>query len=413
MQDLPTSLQGIQIPPTIQTSASGVGNATTNDKENEIADEELVSPFSWPSGSIISSQWSPEAAASAPPIERLNTDELSHFDLIGQNGLDGNIPLFDTVLDPDKTVSWGHIPDQALDITNREDDLMGQSSFGEIADMAGERPLTAVTCSNMELGYPLHGTFLDSSALLQHRDLTTSPESAAPLISEPFDVSTSIDHLLAPDDIQPGDLHNTSAYHVQPGYVDGQAICWPSSRNDVWDWEAGNLRSADPSLDLNLGSHSVHSDDNSASTLLVDQILQPEPSATKIRASNTLQGESSASASQLGALSSVIPFNDIAVEYQSGHASDMNHEVRRRSVQPSDNSAPQQLPSNTLSPARSRYHRPLPDDDHRPKRRQPFKVLEKRIETGEMRKVGACVRCRMQRLRVSGFWSWLKNCRHR
>ena len=279
--------------------------------------------------------------------------------------------------------------------------------------MAGERPLTAVACSDMELGYPLHGAFLDSSALLQHRDLLTSPESAAPLMSEPFDVSTSIDHLLAPYDIQPGDLHNTSAYHVQPGYVDGQAVCWPSSRNDVWDWEAGNLRSADPSSDLNLGSHSVHSDNNSANTLLLDQILQPEPSATKIRASNTLQGDSSASASELGAPSSVIPFNDIAVGYQSGHASDMNHEVRRRSVQPSDNSAPQQSPSNTQSPARSRYHRPLPGDDHQPKRRQPFKVLEKRIETGEMRKVGACVRCRMQRLRVSRFCWCLNDCRHR
>ena len=277
--------------------------------------------------------------------------------------------------------------------------------------MAGKRPLTAVACSNMESGYPLHGAFLDSSALLQHRDLVTSPESAAPLISEPVDVSTSIDHLLAPYDIQPSDLNNTSPYHVQPGYVDGQAICWPSSRNDVWDWEVGNLRSADPSLDLNLGSHSIYSDDNPANTL-PDQTFQPEPSATEIGASNTLQGDLSASASQLGALSSVRSFNDIAVENQSRHSSNINHEVRIRSVQPSDNSAHQQLPSNNLSPARSRYHRPLPGDDHQPKRRQPFKVLEKRIETGEMRKVGACVRCWSQRRRVSDFLSWLQNCRH-
>ena len=409
MQDLPTSLQGIQNPPTIQTSASGVGNATTNDRENVIADEELVSPFSWPSGSIISSQWSPEPAARAPPTERLNTDELSHFDLIGQSGLDGNNPLFDTVLAPDGAVRWGHVPDQALGIANREDDLMGQSSFGEIADMAGERHLTAVACSNMESGYHLHGAFLDSSALLQHGDLMTSPESAAPLISEPVDVSTSIDHLLAPYDIQPSDPHDTSPYDVQLGFIDGQATCWPSSRNDVWDWEVGNLRSADPSLDLSLGSHSVHSDDNSADALLLDQTLQPEPIATEIRAST---GDSLASASQLGALSSVIPFNDIAVEYQSPHSSDIDHEFRTRSVQPSDNSAHQQLPSNTLSPARSRYRRPLPGDDHQPKRRQPFKVLERRIETGEMRKVGACVRCWFQNQRVSGFLSWLQHCRH-
>ena len=41
------------------------------------------------------------------------------------------------------------------------------------------------------------------------------------------------------------------------------------------------------------------------------------------------------------------------------------------------------------------------DEPHRPRVRRPFQDLQKRKETGETRKTGACVRCRMQRIRVS------------
>lgn len=41
------------------------------------------------------------------------------------------------------------------------------------------------------------------------------------------------------------------------------------------------------------------------------------------------------------------------------------------------------------------------DEPRRPRVRRPFRDLQKRKETGETRKTGACVRCRMQRIRVS------------
>ena len=415
MHDLPASLQDFRNPSIIQTSASGGGNAVTNFNDNGYADEEIVSPLSWPGDSLLSSQWSPEAAALTATIQSLNTDELSHINLTGQDDLCESASFLQTVSTPAESVSWGYIPDQALGTANPEYDLTGQSSFEAKEDTAGEQFLPALANSNSESGYPLHGAFLDSSALSMLQDLIVPSGSVAHCESEPLDVPSLIGPFPAPATnlastsygAQSGNFPATLQCHDQPVYAHGQAIGWQASPNDVWDWEAANFGSSDPRLDL-LGS----SDDNSANTLFFDQLLQPGPSATDIGASDILNGVSSTSASQLPASSNIVPFSDIAIEDQSQHSPDTDNKVHIRRVQSSNSSTHQQSPSSTLSPARSRYHGPVPSDDHQPKRRQPFQVLQKRIETGEMRKVGACVRCRMQRLRVSGFLSGAPSHHH-
>jgi hypothetical protein len=48
----------------------------------------------------------------------------------------------------------------------------------------------------------------------------------------------------------------------------------------------------------------------------------------------------------------------------------------------------------------ARYQGSMPSSDYSPKRRQPFQDMWKRQETGITRKVGACVRCRTQKIRV-------------
>ena len=51
-------------------------------------------------------------------------------------------------------------------------------------------------------------------------------------------------------------------------------------------------------------------------------------------------------------------------------------------------------------PARKRSRIGISGSNHTPRGRQPFHDPQKRLETGNTRKVGACVRCRLQRIRV-------------
>ena len=401
MKDLPASLQGFQPPLTIQTSVLGDGDATTFDNGNGVVDEELVSPFSWHTGSITSSPWSPEAASGVPPSERLN-NEPSHIDGVGLDGLNDNFALFDRASAPDEATSWGHIPDQTFEIANCVNDLKSPLSSAEIAEMPGQEFATAMAWPEMQSGFSPHG----ASDSLLHRESKIPPDSSASHLSGGFDASISTIHAIpAPTpvsySVQSRNSPETLPYHDQPGLGHGQAVCWPSFPHGVWDEETGNTLAADIALDLNPSYHPFYSDDSSGQAVLLDQIFQGGLDATDSGAPSTIRSRLSNPAAQMRALSDVAFPDDIAVEHEIRRSLDANRETRVRRDQSSDNSADRQVPPNTISPARARYHGPLPCDDHQPKRRQPFQDPQKRIETREMRKLGACVQCRMQRLQVS------------
>ena len=59
----------------------------------------------------------------------------------------------------------------------------------------------------------------------------------------------------------------------------------------------------------------------------------------------------------------------------------------------------------SASEARARYQNALPRSDHLSKPRQAFRDIQQRPDTGDTRRRGACARCRMQRVRVS--WALL------
>ncbi len=101
-------------------------------------DDHLVSPFSWHNCSIISYQWPPEVENRVPPIERLN-NSFSQFDVVGQDGLNGNPVLFDRAPASDLVLLRGHVLDQTLAFVNSEDYLMGPSSSGEITENTDSR----------------------------------------------------------------------------------------------------------------------------------------------------------------------------------------------------------------------------------------------------------------------------------
>ena len=405
MHDLTASFRGPHPPLTIHTSVLGDENTTPTDSDNGIVDGDFVSPFSSHSDSIISPQWSSEVASHVPLIESFNV-EPSHVDVFEQDALNENFALFDRAPAVDGKILWDHLPDQILGISDCVDDLMGSLPFEEMAEMPEKELTTAVAWPEMQLGTGSDGASPESSALLRQRNPKIPTESSVFRQLEHNDVSISTTCSLPK---QTPVLYNdqfkkpseTPPYDDLPELIDGQAVCWLCSPHDIWIEENRNFVSADPGLNQDLGSHPIYSDDDSGHTLSLDKIFQPGLSVTDIEAPFTLKSGPSSPVAQMRVPGNGMGPNDTTMEHQIRRLPNTYHEVRVGTVQASDDATDQKVMPNALSPARARYHGPFPCDKHQRKRRQPFQDLQKRIETGETRKLGACVRCREQRVRVS------------
>ena len=326
------------------------------------------------------------------------------IEALQQDGLNGDFALLDQLPASSEIVSWGHLLGQAPGISNREDDLGSRLSPKQVAEVLRQQGAEGAAWPELQPGSPnlyFHNATLDPSAAMlykENRNPQISPTSFPP---KPVDASPStmqFEPIAVPTPYveQASIVPETSARYDQSGPATGQQSCW-----SLLDESIGDSNSAEPGLGLNLSSFLDLGDDNGGQLFSYDSSLHPGFNSSDDGMPMTHQSHPWDPETRMRAFGNVTIPNGIACEYQTQPLPTVNDDASVQSCQPSVVSPSRPASGTTMSPARARYHGPLSRDDHQPKRRRPFQDLQKRIETGEMRRVGACVRCRLQRLRVS------------
>ena len=297
----------------------------------EPADEELLSPLSWHSGSVVSTDWVPET-----PDQTIPLDSASNT----------------TVTDATSRAQQGVEPEAVLDFQWEEAELRGER---------WDKPLFD--------SFPIYETpngVTASTSSIAHADVMSSFCQAK---STGNDLPSVSDWELFGEQNQPHASQNISPL-VRSGDYYAAII-----DSDLWQEET------------------VRESGIFAAGLPLSITEEWLPFN---EASITLSTDYENIKSPYTAVVPTVPFQ--------GHGSLVENPYQ---------SDPEMIlsPSNddeSISPARARYQAAIPLFDHLTKRRQPFQDLGKRWETGSTRKIGACVRCRMQRVRVSLFFPHFK-----
>ena len=336
---------------TINTSLGGPGNVSAASEDLERTDEELISPFPWHCDSARSLQWSPEFACHAVAPERLSNTSV-------QDGLGAALGIGATI-----DAQYARLYQKRLNGMSNTQVVYGEANLvspGFVTDFS-------------QPSYEAGDVFSDSenqSGLLDSTLAEGKPEFK-------WARATGIP---SPTSIGVRQNVSTSSFDAQEwlGHLgDPTIVDYESARSMAETYHPEGYRSQ-----------------GFADELPQSCSFQAIPPSAKV----ALEG--------------------LSTQYQNA---EMNGQESRMAntaaIQPIHDSSPQSgtALSRTVFPAstdtstnytdalrsRAQSERALPPGGRRAIRRRPFQDEQKRVKTGVTRRSGACVRCRMQRIRVS------------
>ena len=336
---------------TVNTSPGAPKDVSAVDKSLERADEELISPFSWHSDSIQSSQWSPELAYHPVAPERPDNTTV-------QDGLDA-----------------------ALGIRAMVD--------AQYAPLYQERP------NSMPNTQMLYGgaTFVSPG---QATDFSELSYEAGKATSDPGNQGGLPDSIFAEGGVEfnwagatgipPASSLEVQQY-VSASSVDSQEWLGQLEGSDIVGYESECFM-----------TDTIHPKEY-GSQASADEVPQSLPlQAVPLSASPTLEGlltecqeaQTNGHGDSIANTAAIQPTQDYP------HHSDT---PLNRSFMPAPASASKAEPISLQ--ALARYQHASPVGGRIAKRRKPFRDPQKRVATGETRRRGACARCWKQRIRVS------------
>ena len=335
---------------TVNTSPAAPRNVSAVDNGLERADEELLSPFSWHSDSIQSSQWSPEPAYHPITPERTNNTTLWN----GLGAALGTQTMVDTQYAPLYQEHLNSKPNTSL---------YGEVIFlstGEVTDFSESSYETGHTAS--DLGNPggsLNSLLAEGGVRFNWAGATGIPPASSLGLRQNFDALS----------------------------VDGQELLDQLEGPAIVGYESG------------CSMTETYHPEEYRSQAFDDDFPQPLPSqAVPLSAERALEGlpNQCQEAQTIGHGNSIA--NTTAIHPTQDYSRNSDKALSR-SVMPA--------PSNILTTypdalqTRPRHQHALPVSNRIAKRRRPFQDQQERAKTGKTRRSGACARCRMQRIRVS------------
>ena len=345
-QAYPTNVQPAL---TVNTSAAS-GNVNAVDNGLERPDEELISPFSWHSDPVQNSQWSPEPAYHRVAPERI-TNTTVWDDLGAALGAQGVVdahyaPPYQQCLD---TVPNASLYGGATLVTPVHTTDFSESSHG-----AGN--------TTPELGNPggsLDSTLVGGWAKFNWAGATEIPQASSLGVSQNFNASS----------------------------VDGKEWLDQLDGPAIVGYESG------------CSTMETYHIENYGSEAFADGIPQTFPSQViPLSAERALEGlATQCQEAQTNGHRTAIanaPATQRTQDYPPNSDTALN-----RSAMPAPANSSRVEPISLQGPARYQHEPPV--TGRIVKRRKPFRDPQKRAETGETRKRGACARCRFQRVRVS------------
>ena len=345
-QAYPTNIQ-----PALAVNTSVASrNVNAVDKGLERGDEELISPFSWHGGSVQSSQWSPEPAYYRIAPERTNNTTV--WD--GFGAAFGARGMVDARYAPPYQECFDSMPNASL--------------YG-----------------GATLVSPVHTTDLSESS---HEARNTTPElgnpggSLDPTLAEGWAELNWAGTTEIPQALSLGIPQNFNASFVNgKGWLD-QLDC-PA----IGYYESGSSM-----------TESYHTEEYGPQAF-AGEVPQTLPSQIiPLSAKRALEGlATQCQEAQTNGHRTTVA-NAPATQRTQDDSRNSDTALNRSAILASANSSRAE-PISLQAPARYQHEPPV--TGRIAKRRKPFRDPQKRAETGETRKRGACARCRFQRVRVS------------
>ena len=335
---------------TVNTSSGATEIISTVDNSLELADEGLISPLSWHSDSVQSSQWSPELAYHPVASERPNATTVQ--DWLGAD------------LGVQAMIDAQHAPPYQ----------------GRLNGM----PNTQVLYGGGTFVWPGHAT--DSSESSCEAGNTASDQGYS---------GGSLGFMLAED----GAKYNwVGAVEIPPATSLGVRQNVNTSAVDSQEW----LGQLEGPASVGYGSGCFMTEkyhpEEYHSQAFANEVLQPLPlQPVPLSAERIIEGLP-AQCQEAQTTGHVAPIANAAAIQPTQDSPRNSDTALNRSVMPAPANASTTDPISLQ--ARARYQHAPPRSDHIAKRRKPFQGPQ-RMETGETRRLRACVRCREQRIRVS------------
>ena len=346
-QAYPTNIQPAL---TVNTSPAAPRNVSAVDNGLERADEELLSPFSWHSDSVQSSQWSPEPAYH--PITPERTNNTTVWDGLG--AALRTQTMIDTQYAPLYQERLNSMPNTSL--------YSGATfvSTGQVTDFSESSYEARNTAS--DLGNPggsLDSILAEGGVNFSWAGATGIPPASSLGVRQNFDALS----------------------------VDGQEWLGQLEGPAIMGYESG------------CSMRETYHPEEYRSQAFADEVPQPFPlQAVPLSAGRALEGlpTQCQEAQTKGQGNSIA--NTTAIHPTQDYIRNSDKALSR-SVMPAPTNTSMTYPDALQT--RPRYQHALPVSNRIAKRRRPFQDQQERVKTGETRRSGACARCRMQRVRVS------------
>lgn len=335
---------------TVNTSTTVPRNVSAVDNGLEGADEELISPCSWHSDSIQSSQWSPEPAYQPATPERTNNTTV--WDGLGP-----------TLITP-ATLDAQYAPlyqERFESMSNAS--LHGGAPFGlpghatGFSNLSYEAGFTASDPGNP--GGPLDSILAEGEMNLDWAEATGMPQSS----------------LLG------------ARQNVNELSIDGQEWLGQLEGPTIVEYGSG------------CSMIETYHAEGYRSQAFADEVPQPLPlQAASLSEKRALQGlPTQCQKAQINGHGIPIA-NAAAIQWTQGSSGNSDMALNR-SVMPAPANRSRAEPISLQ--ARAHYQDARPVSGRIAKRRKPFRDPQKKAATGETRRRGACARCWFQRVRVS------------
>ena len=334
---------------TVNTSAAS-GNVNAVDNGLELADEELISPFSWHSDPVQNSQWSPEPAYHRVALER-TTNTTVWDDLGAALGARG---MVDAHYAPPYQECFDSMPNASLYGGATLVSPVHTTDFSESSHEEGN--------TTPELGNPggsLDPTLAEGWAEFNWAGTTGIPQALSLGVPQKFNAS-SVDGKGWLDQL------------------DGPAIVCYESGSSV--------------------TETYHTEEYGPQAF-ASEVPQTVPSqAISVSAERAFEGlPTQCQEAQKNGRGTTVA-NDLANQRTEDYPR-YSDTALHGSAMPAPANSSRAEPISLQAPAR--YQHEAPVTGRIAKRRKPFRDPQKRAETGQTRKRGACARCRFQRVRVS------------
>ncbi len=335
---------------TVNTSPGATGIISAVDNSLERADEGQISPFSWHSDSVQSSQWSPELAYHPVASERPNATTVQDW-----LGADLGVQAM-------------------IDVQN------APPYQGRLNGM----PNTQVLYGGATFVWPGQAT-----------DSSESSYEAGNTASDQGHPGGSLDSMLAEDGAK---FNWVGAMEIPPATSLGVRQHVNASAVDGQEW----LGQLEGPASVGYGSErfmtEIYHREEYSLQAFADEVLQPLPlQPVPLSAERILEGLP-AQCQETRTTGHGAPIANAAAIQPTQDSPRKSDTALNHSVMPAPANA---STTDSISlQARARYQHAPPVSDHIAKRRKPFQGPQ-RVATGETRRFGACARCRMQRVRVS------------